>query len=113
MRIGEIISALCILGHIFPIYRLIFSNIKSAKGIATFFGSVFFLSTSGGYIAIGVWIGLLALFRISAISGIFSVVAFCTYGYYASELSLFYSLLIPTVIIYAHRQNLRTILKRN
>lgn len=105
----EFVSILCIAGHIFPIYRLIFSNIKPAKGIATFFGSVFFLSSIGGFISIGIWLISLALFKTSAISGILSVLAFCLYGYCYSEISLIYGVFVSILIIYAHRSNLKKI----
>lgn len=105
----EFISMLCIAGHILPIYRLIFRNMKPAKGIATFFGSVFFLSPIGGCISVGTWLISLGLFKTSAISGILSVLIFCLYGYCYSELSLIYVVFVSILIIYAHRSNLKKI----
>lgn len=107
----ELLSLICILGHVFPIFGLIFNKTKSAKGIATFFGTISYLFPFNSLIAYASWTTTLILCKKAAISSIIAVIIFSIYSYTMKDITLTYAIILPLIIIYAHRTNLKKIIQ--
>lgn len=96
-------SVAAILGHCFPVWL----GFKGGKGVATNAGVSFGLALPIGLTYALVWLGLLAIVRISSVAGMCAVVAAAVtalvfgYGEYAVPLAI-----IALIVIWLHRDNL-------
>lgn len=97
-----------VLGHCFPAWL----GFKGGKGVATNAGVAFGLAWPIGLAYAGVWIAILAIFRISSLAGMSAVVAAAAaaplFGY-----PEFFPVLaaIAGLIIYLHRANITRLMK--
>lgn len=97
-----------VLGHCFPIWL----KFKGGKGVATNAGVAFGLGWPIGLAYAGVWIAILAIFRISSLAGMSAVIAAAAaaplFGY-----PQFFPVLaaIALLIIYLHRENIARLSK--
>ena len=91
-----------VLGHCFPLWL----RFKGGKGVATAAGICFGLGWLIGAIYAGVWLGLLAITRISSLSGMSAAIAapvavFALGGYIHLPL-----VVVAVIIIIQHRANI-------
>jgi glycerol-3-phosphate acyltransferase PlsY len=97
-----------VLGHCFPVWL----KFKGGKGVATNAGVSFGLALAIGFTYAAVWLGVLAVLRISSAAGIAAVaaaaIAAAALGYAEYVLPL---AAIALLIIWLHRDNIRRLLK--
>ncbi len=109
---GEVSAAFAagaaVLGHCFPVWL----KFKGGKGVATNAGVAFGLAWPIGLAYAGIWLSMLAIFRISSLAGMSAVVAAAAaaplFGY-----PQFFPVLaaIAGLIIYLHRDNIGRLAK--
>ncbi len=92
----------------------IWLNFKGGKGIATFFGLLFFFDWRIGFATSIIWIIVLMLSKYSSLAGIISVIiapilSFCLGNYYLSYLTS----VLAIFSIWLHRQKYRKINQKN
>ena len=96
-------AVFAIVGHCFPIWL----KFKGGKGVATNAGVAFGLGVPLGLVYAGVWIGMLALFRISSLSGMVAVVAAALAAlYFGPSFAPLTLGTIALIIIWLHRDNI-------
>ena len=97
-----------VLGHCFPVWL----GFKGGKGVATNAGVCFGLGWHIGLVYAVVWIGMLALTRISSVAGMTAVVAAAGAAWYFDRLTFVPPLvLIAVIIIWLHRANIGRLIK--
>ena len=99
------------LGHIYPIYLWF----KGGKGVATLFGVVIAVFPMTALVCMAVFFGVFFFTRYVSLSSIAASIAFAirvlfVLKYYSILINVF-SLLLPVLIIYTHRENIRRLLK--
>ena len=99
------------LGHIYPIYLWF----KGGKGVATLFGVVIAVFPVTALVCMAVFFGVFFFTRYVSLSSIAASIAFAirvlfVLKYYSILINVF-SLLLPVLIIYTHRENIRRLLK--
>lgn len=99
------------LGHIYPIYLWF----KGGKGVATLFGVVIAVFPMTALVCMAVFFGVFFFTRYVSLSSISASIAFTirvlfVLKYYSILINVF-SLLLPVLIIYTHRENIRRLLK--
>lgn len=99
------------LGHIYPIYLWF----KGGKGVATLFGVVIAVFPVTALVCMAVFFGVFFFTRYVSLSSIAASIAFAirvifVLQYYSLWINIF-SLLIPVLIIYTHRENIKRLLK--
>ncbi len=97
-----------VIGHCYPIWL----GFKGGKGVATNAGVAFGLAWPIGVAYAAVWVSLLAIFRISSLSGMAAVVA-ATAAAALFGFPQFFPVLaaIAVLIIYLHRENIGRLMK--
>ena len=97
-----------VLGHCFPVWL----GFKGGKGVATNAGVCFGLGWPIGLTYAVVWLGMLALTRISSVAGMTAVVASVGAAWYFDRPTFAAALgLIAVIVIWLHRANIRRLLK--
>lgn len=99
------------LGHIYPIYLWF----KGGKGVATLFGVVIAVFPMTALVCMAVFFGVFFFTRYVSLASISASIAFAirvlfVLKYYSILINVF-SLLLPVLIIYTHRENIRRLLK--
>ena len=92
------------LGHVFPVWL----RFRGGKGVATFLGIMPALAWPAGLLAIGTWLAVAAIWRISSLSAL--VVAAMTPIYmmlFGAPLSAVLALVLAVFIFALHRENIR------
>ena len=91
-----------ILGHCFPIWL----RFKGGKGVATMAGVCFALAWPIGLAYAAVWVGMLAISRISSLSGMSAAVAAPVAATILEEWMYVPALLvIAAIVLFLHREN--------
>lgn len=100
-----------VVGHCFSPYL----NLKGGKGVATSFGCLAFLVLPGAFIALTVYLLVLALTRISAVGSLSGMVALWGYIIFANpEPSVkWFVVLVSIIVMGRHHQNIRRLIKGN
>ena len=97
-----------VLGHCFPVWL----GFKGGKGVATNAGVSFGMGWAIGLAYAGVWIAVLAVFRISSLAGMAAVVAAVVAAWAMGEPTFVQvTALIAVVVIALHHQNIRRLVK--
>ncbi len=92
-----------VLGHCFPVWL----KFKGGKGVATNAGVAFGLAWPIGLAYAGVWIAMLAIFRISSLAGMSAVVAAVIAAAVLGALAYVPVLaIIAALVIWLHRENI-------
>jgi glycerol-3-phosphate acyltransferase PlsY len=92
-----------VLGHCFPAWL----KFKGGKGVATTAGICFGLAWQIGLAYALVWLGMLALTRISSLGGLSAAVAAPVAAYAIGRTDLFpYLIAIAALVIWLHRANI-------
>lgn len=104
-----LVSAIAVIGHIFPIYL----KFKGGKGVATTVATLLALNHILGLIVISTWLVVFAIFRISALSSITSITAAVIFSYFAllpnSQITLCAFLFV--IILIRHKDNILRLIK--
>jgi acyl phosphate:glycerol-3-phosphate acyltransferase len=97
-------AAAALVGHIYPVWL----GFKGGKGVATFLGVAFILAWPIGAVAVAVWLGALALSRISSVGGIGCAVSapLAAWALGRPDLILFFAA-AALLIVWTHRANIR------
>ncbi|WP_435417854.1 glycerol-3-phosphate 1-O-acyltransferase PlsY [Parerythrobacter aurantius] len=97
-----------VLGHCFPVWL----GFKGGKGVATTGGVCFGLGWPIGLAYALVWLGMLALTRISSLAGMSAVVAAVGAAWYFDRPTFAAALgLIAVIVIFLHRENVGRLLR--
>lgn len=96
-----------VIGHCFPVWL----GFKGGKGVATNAGVSFGLAWPIGVAYALVWLGMLAITRISSLAGMSAVVA-AAVAAYALDLPTYAKVLaiIAVIVIWLHRENIRRLM---
>ena len=109
---GQLLAALAvILGHIWPV----FFGFRGGKGVATTVGALFVMYPTLGMVCVPLSIVLIAITRYVSLG---NMIGMLVYGVWVAILSwraqdyvaLVIGILIPAIVIFAHRQNIRRLL---
>lgn len=99
------------LGHIYPIYLWF----KGGKGVATMYGVVIAVFPMAALICTGVFLLLFIVTRYVSLSSIVTSVVFPVvvifYLHHQEIPVVIFSLLIPALIIYTHRENIKRLIE--
>jgi acyl phosphate:glycerol-3-phosphate acyltransferase len=97
-------AAGAMIGHLYPVWL----RFKGGKGVATFLGVLVPLLPVAALVYAMVWIGLLAILRISSVAGMAAAASAPVTAAVANEQSLFPMLLgFALLVIWKHRENIR------
>jgi acyl phosphate:glycerol-3-phosphate acyltransferase len=102
-----ILGILAVCGHIWPA----FAGFRGGKGVATIFGVILALQLIPTLIAIGVFLICLIICKYVSVSSMvaglsFPVSMYFVHGYSSWPLTLF-SFVVPALLIYTHRKNIK------
>jgi glycerol-3-phosphate acyltransferase PlsY len=108
---GEMAAAIAalgaFLGHVFPIWL----QFRGGKGVATFFGVLLALAWPVGLLALGTWLAVAAIFRISSLSALTAAALAPVYMMlFGHALYAMLALLLTILIFATHRENIRRLL---
>ncbi|MBX7493503.1 glycerol-3-phosphate 1-O-acyltransferase PlsY [Qipengyuania sp. 1NDW9] len=93
-----------VIGHCFPVWL----GFKGGKGVATNAGVAFGLAWPLGVVYAVVWLGMLAITRISSVAGMSAVVATALAAAYFQWWTMVKVLsLIAVLVIWLHRENIK------
>ena len=97
-------AAGAMIGHLYPVWL----RFKGGKGVATFLGVLAPLLPVAALVYAIVWIGLLAVLRISSVAGMAAAASAPVTAAVVNEQSLFPMLLgFALLVIWKHRENIR------
>ena len=97
-----------VLGHIFPV----FLKFKGGKGVATGLGAILGFHLGLGLFLVLVWVGTVAIFRISSGGAIlaFGLFPIMSWMYDANVDFIIFSFMLGGLIIFKHKENIQRIL---
>ena len=96
-----------LLGHMFPIWM----RFRGGKGVSTFAGVILAFDWPAGLMAVGVWVLVAAVFRLSSLAALVAAPAICLYAYFKLPPQLFELFTFITVLVYIrHHSNIRNLL---
>jgi glycerol-3-phosphate acyltransferase PlsY len=91
------------LGHVFPVWL----RFRGGKGVATFLGIMLALAWPVGLLAIGTWLAVAAIFRISSLSALAAAALTPIYMMlYGAPLQAMLALILAVFIFALHRANI-------
>ncbi|HEX7751116.1 MAG TPA: glycerol-3-phosphate 1-O-acyltransferase PlsY [Novosphingobium sp.] len=104
---GVLAAAGAFFGHCYPVWL----KFRGGKGVATLMGIVLALHWPSGLVFAGVWLGLLALVRISSVAGIAAAVSAPVSAAWFGRFDIVLLLLaLALVVLWKHRANLERLL---
>ena len=98
-----------LLGHVFPVYY----GFKGGKGVATYYGVILGINWLVGLIALGIWLAVAALLKISSLSALISIFAtpfILWYFSHSTELTAA-TALMSIIVFWRHKSNIQSLLK--
>ncbi len=100
-----------LLGHIFPLYY----GFKGGKGVATYYGVLLGFSWLSGLIALGIWLFIAALLKISSLSALISIFSASFILFYSTEsVELTTALAVMSMLVFwRHKKNITQLLQGN
>jgi acyl phosphate:glycerol-3-phosphate acyltransferase len=94
-------------GHCYPVWL----GFKGGKGVATALGVLLALSLPVAFICAGVWLAMLALFRISSVGGMSAAIAAPVAAAMVGDFQLIVLLIaMALIILWKHRANIERLL---
>ena len=97
------------MGHIFPVYY----GFKGGKGVATYYGAVLGINWQVGLIALGLWLMVAVLLKISSLSALVSI--FLTplaLWYFTQSVELTTAVTLMNIVVFwRHQTNIRSLLQ--
>lgn len=104
---AELALVAAVVGHCFPIWL----KFKGGKGVATLFGALLAINPVTGILAIGTWIVVFAIFKISSLSAIISISATIIASAVWWYDDFFWAVLIAgALVIWRHKANIARLL---
>lgn len=104
-------AAAAVLGHIFPIWL----KFKGGKGVATTFAVLLILDWQTALLAMGVWLAVYLLLRISSLAAILAMAATPLLTLLVIEQKgyalLYLSLFLASIVIFRHKSNICRLLR--
>ncbi|NOR51115.1 MAG: glycerol-3-phosphate 1-O-acyltransferase PlsY [Gammaproteobacteria bacterium] len=97
------------IGHLYPI----FFGFRGGKGVATAFGVILGLSWSVALVAIGIWLLVAKVFKISSLAALIAATMTPAAGWYLgmAESQIYMLVLLALMLIWRHRSNIQKLLK--
>ena len=97
-----------VLGHIFPVWL----KFRGGKGVATGLGSFAMIAPKSVFVAVGIFLAVVLLFRYVSLGSIVAVAVFpllvwCLHEYGSEPLSLVLISLVSLLIVVKHHKNIR------
>ncbi|MDD2839757.1 MAG: glycerol-3-phosphate 1-O-acyltransferase PlsY [Rickettsiales bacterium] len=102
-----ITACMVIIGHIFPVWL----KFKGGKGIACLLFSLFVLDYRLGFVFLLSWLLIFAIFRISALSALSSVIITLVFSFFISKVYFFMMLFLTLIIFFKHKENIERLIK--
>ena len=100
-------GAAAFVGHCYPVWL----GFRGGKGVATLMGVVVALHWPSGLVYAAVWLGLLALLRISSLAGMAAAVSAPVSAAYFGRIDLVLVLLaLALIVLWRHRENIDRLL---
>ena len=105
--LGLLAAAAAFVGHCYPIWL----KFKGGKGVATLMGIVLALHWPCGLVFAAVWLGLLALLRISSIAGMAAAISAPVSAALMDRFDLTMLLVaLAVIVLWKHRENIERLL---
>jgi glycerol-3-phosphate acyltransferase PlsY len=103
-----LVSAVAVVGHIYPIYL----NYKGGKGVATSIATLLALDFSVGFLVICFWIMFFALTRISAFASLVAIFSsiILSWAYGAPASQTIFCIFLFILILVRHKENIARML---
>ena len=97
-----------VIGHSFPIWL----GFRGGKGVATTGGVAFGIGWPLGLVYAGLWLGTLALVRISSVAGLTAVIGAAIFMWLTGAPSLAMAMtIIAVLVVFLHRANIARLMK--
>ncbi len=104
---GVLAAAGAFIGHCYPVWL----RFKGGKGVATLMGIVLALHWPCGLVFAGVWLGLLALLRISSVAGITAAISAPVSAALMDRFDIVMPLIaLALIVLWKHRENIERLL---
>lgn len=105
--LGVLAAAGAFIGHCYPVWL----RFRGGKGVATLMGVVLALHWPAGLVYAAVWLGLLALIRISSVAGIAAAVSAPVAAAFMNRFDLVLLLLaLALIVLWKHGENIERLL---
>ncbi|MBS0472543.1 MAG: glycerol-3-phosphate 1-O-acyltransferase PlsY [Proteobacteria bacterium] len=105
---GLITALFAFLGHLYPVWL----GFKGGKGIAVSLGILLIVHWPVAALALGTWLAMLALFRISSLSALVTAVATPVYmAVFGKPHAAVLCVLLAVLVFIAHSANIRRLLR--
>lgn len=106
--VAPLAGAAAFLGHLYPVYI----GFRGGKGVATFAGLLLAMNLLVGFLFVATWLIVLAVFRMSSLSGLVAALLTPLYAWFlADERLVILSGALTIAIIFKHEANIRRMLK--
>ena len=104
-----LVSLFALLGHVFPLYY----GFKGGKGVATYYGAILGINWQVGIIALAIWLIVAALFKISSLSALVSILLTpLVLWHFSQSFELCSAVAFMSLIVFwRHKHNIKSILK--
>jgi len=105
---GLVAAGFALIGHCFPVWL----KFKGGKGVATFLGALLAAHWPVGLLAIGTWLAVAVLFRMSSMAALWAAGLAPLIAMYMGQIEVGMMAAVMAVIIYIrHKDNIGRILK--
>ena len=96
------------IGHLYPI----FFGFRGGKGVATAFGVILGLSWPVALVAVGIWLVVAKLFKISSLAALIAATMTPAAGWYLGmpEPQIYMLVILALILIWRHRSNIQKLL---
>jgi len=97
------------IGHLYPI----FFGFRGGKGVATAFGVILGLSWPVALVAVGIWLVVAKLFKISSLAALIAATMTPAAGWYLGMLEpqIYMLVILALILIWRHRSNIQKLLR--
>lgn len=97
------------IGHLYPI----FFGFRGGKGVATAFGVILALSWPVALVAVGIWLVVAKLFKISSLAALIAATMTPAAGWYLGmpEPQIYMLVILTLILIWRHRSNIQKLLR--
>ncbi|MCW8827282.1 MAG: glycerol-3-phosphate 1-O-acyltransferase PlsY [Gammaproteobacteria bacterium] len=97
------------LGHLYPL----FFGFRGGKGVATAFGVILALSWMVALVAIGIWLLIAKVFKISSLAALIAATMTPAAGWYLgmAESQIYMLVVLTLMLIWRHRSNIQKLMR--
>lgn len=105
---GMAAAAAAFLGHLFPVWL----RFKGGKGVATLMGIALALHWPSALVYAAIWLGLLAVVRISSVAGMMAAISAPVSAVFFGQIELFPMMLaLSLLVLWKHGDNINRLIK--